>query len=206
MRAFLSRLWPRPKPKPMRSPVSEYAEGSLVLRPREAAPERICSRKKTPTKAARMKAQLSTATATGSRVDGAAPDPGGSSPPPPSPAAVGTAPSGRAPSAWRSPTGGDLRCTWFWCGQEDRQLVGPVSEQVRQAEWHGRQAWTEDESTQLSRDRLRSCGPEVKPSGHNFTQPWRKREKPALHSGCRGEDLLGIEGLAAVVGRPREVG
>lgn len=61
--------------------------------------------------------------------------------------------------------------------------MGPVSEQVRQAGLQGRQAWTEDRSTQFSRDRLRSCSPEVKPGGHNFTQPCRKREKPGLHSG-----------------------
>lgn len=58
-----------------------------------------------------------------------------------------------------------------------------MPEQVRQAGLQGRQAWTEDRSTQFSRDRLRSCSPEVKPGGHSFTQPCRKREKPGLHSG-----------------------
>lgn len=68
--------------------------------------------------------------------------------------------------------------------------MGPEPEQVRQAGWQGRQAWTEDKSTQLSRDRLRSWGPVVKPGGQSFTQPCRNREKPRLHSGKgeRGEE------------------
>lgn len=124
MRAFLSRLWPQPKRKPIRTPASEYPEGSLVLRPREAPPERICSKKKTPTKADRTAAQLSTATTAGNWVDAATPSPGGSSPSPPSSsscAAVGISPPrGPAPSASRPPTGGDLRWTWLLCRQEVR--------------------------------------------------------------------------------------
>lgn len=62
---------------------------------------------------------------------------------------------------------------------------------MRQAGLQGRQAWTEDKSTQFSRERLRSCGPEVKPGGHSFMQPWRKREKPGLHSRWRGIKAYG---------------
>lgn len=79
-----------------------------------------------------------------------------------------------------------MRTKWL-CGGQDRQSVGPVSEQVRQEGLQGRQACTEDKSTQFSRERLRSCGPEVKPGGHNFTQPCKKREKPGLHSVWRHE-------------------
>lgn len=153
-----------------------------------------------------MKAQLRRATTAGSWVDGATMSPGDSSATLLSwSAAAGLASSGCAPSPWSPPVRGDFRWTWFWCKQEvktrwlwggqDRQSAGPVPEQVRQAGLQGRHAWTEDKSTQFSRERLRSCCPDVKPGGHNFTQPCRKREKPGLHSGWRGGRLISQEGV-----------
>lgn len=166
--------WPSPKPNPTRIPPPlEFVTGSLVLLQKgtPATPECSCKRTKTAANVAKMKAQLSTATSAGNFEDSL-----GSSDVPSEP---------ESPSLftlwWSMGMLGDFRCTWFWCMQEvttrwlcgghERHSSSPGPEHVRQAGWQGRQACTVECSTQLSKDKLRTCGPELKPGGQDFTQP-----------------------------------
>lgn len=97
-----SRPSPKPKPNPTRTPLPlESVTCSLVLLQKGAlaAPECSCRSTKTAANVARMKAQLSTATSTGKRVDVST---------------LGISESASSTrSLWSTGLMGDLRCTWF---------------------------------------------------------------------------------------------